>query len=330
MRYRDTAGDDDLIGTNADDVFFIRYGHDRVTGGGGYDKLVVDYGGANAADYEVGQIFIDRDGPISGTFSRGVRSSVNFTDVDEVEFNGSDTQDYLYVSFYNDSGTAPIYADAGGGQDVLSLRFLGDSDDLVVTTGKDDIIHVAGGTYKGFEEYGVFLGSGDDVAKGGSKSDTFDGFRGKDDLSGGGGDDYLSGGLSKDTLNGGRGDDSLSGGLGADTLTGGAGADFFIYYFARESHADRTDSITDFSHAEGDKIYLSPIDADETVRGSQKFVFIDQSAFTGAGGHDGEVRQQVNGDGTVTLQADVNHDGIADFAVLITTTEPLLAMDLVL
>jgi Ca2+-binding RTX toxin-like protein len=63
----------------------------------------------------------------------------------------------------------------------------------------------------------------------------------------------LWGNGGNDTLNGGAGNDKLYGGAGKDTLTGGAGKDSFVFDTAPAG----SDTITDFSRAEGDKIQFS-------------------------------------------------------------------------
>ncbi len=62
-------------------------------------------------------------------------------------------------------------------------------------------------------------------------------------ITGGDGDDILAGGAFGDIINGGG---------GADILTGGGGADVFIV------HGTGTDTITDFSIADGDRIDVTP------------------------------------------------------------------------
>jgi Ca2+-binding RTX toxin-like protein len=97
-------------------------------------------------------------------------------------------------------------------------------------------------------------GEGNDTLSGGGGSDTLSGDDGTDLLSGGGGNDMLAGGAGDDLLQGDGGRDRLDGGSGADTLTGGAGADTFVFSVASPGAAD---TITDFSHDEGDRMALS-------------------------------------------------------------------------
>ncbi|WP_171375506.1 DUF5801 repeats-in-toxin domain-containing protein, partial [Vibrio aestuarianus] len=79
-------------------------------------------------------------------------------------------------------------------------------------------------------------------------------------LTGGSGDDYIEGGAGDDILHGGAGNDILVGGLGADILTGDGGAD--IFKWTLDSVDDKTDTITDFSTAEGDVIDLTDVVSD--------------------------------------------------------------------
>ncbi|RJX70965.1 type I secretion C-terminal target domain-containing protein [Vibrio sinensis] len=73
------------------------------------------------------------------------------------------------------------------------------------------------------------------------------------ELTAGSGNDLLVGGDSDDVLNGGAGNDTLEGGLGSDILTGGTGEDTFVW---REISQGATDTITDFSFSDGDKLDL--------------------------------------------------------------------------
>ena len=106
----------------------------------------------------------------------------------------------------------------------------------------------------------VLLGDGgDDTLSGKGGDDTLYGGDDDDTLYGGGGHDVLygddddSGAASgDDDLYGGGGDDELYGDGGADTLTGGTGADTFVF-----AAGDGTDTITDFTPEEGDRIDLS-------------------------------------------------------------------------
>jgi Ca2+-binding RTX toxin-like protein len=70
----------------------------------------------------------------------------------------------------------------------------------------------------------------------------------------------IDGGMGDDTLDGGAGNDTLIGGLGNDTLKGGLGADIFKWtasdLVAPGDVSGNTDTITDFSIAQKDKLDL--------------------------------------------------------------------------
>jgi Ca2+-binding RTX toxin-like protein len=161
-------------------------------------------------------------------------------------------------------------------------------------------------------------GPGGDSLDGGADNDTVQGFDGNDTLlggigndmiSGGAQDDALAGGEGDDTLNGGSGVDTIVGGLGSDRLWGGDGADTFVFAGIAESPAGAArDIIGDFSHAQGDRIDLSAIDADAGLPGSQDFVFTGSAPNGQAGdlwftGH--------------VLSGDVTGDGVADFQIVL-------------
>jgi Ca2+-binding RTX toxin-like protein len=131
------------------------------------------------------------------------------------------------------------------------------------------------------------------------------------------------------TLDGSNGNDALRGDGQHDILTGGGGADRFVYDNVGDSPANaNADLITDFSHAQGDRIDLSLIDADSTMAGDQAFHFIGDAAF---GHHAGELRAVVSSTGATTVvTADVNGDGAADLSITLSGSVTLQAADFVL
>ena len=84
--------------------------------------------------------------------------------------------------------------------------------------------------------------------------------------------------------------------------------------------------ITDFSHAQGDRIDLMGIDANTGVAGDQAFRFIGAGLFTH---HAGELRATIAG-GVTTIAGDVNGDGVSDFHIQLTGAIGLAAADFVL
>jgi Ca2+-binding RTX toxin-like protein len=146
-------------------------------------------------------------------------------------------------------------------------------------------------------------------------------------LKGNTGGNTLSGLAGNDFLDGGAGNDRLIGGAGKDALTGGAGRDIFV--FANGDFAGKTatsaDSITDFSHAQLDKIDLSAVDANLNVAGDQAFTFVGTAAFTGVGQLHVET---ING--VSFLTGNTGGDLAADFAVKLDNAPTLVASDFVL
>ncbi|MGK9232265.1 M10 family metallopeptidase C-terminal domain-containing protein, partial [Inquilinus limosus] len=163
----------------------------------------------------------------------------------------------------------------------------------------------------------------------GSKfADTLIGNAGVNVLSGAAGDDTLAGGGGADTLDGGAGLDILLGNAGKDTLSGGAGADLFTFSALGDSvFGTRADVITDFRHAQGDRIDLSGIDADTGTAGDQGFSFIGSAAYSG---HAGELRFASTTSSTTTVAGDVDGDGRSDFHIVLTGRIGLTAGDFVL
>lgn len=135
-----------------------------------------------------------------------------------------------------------------------------------------------------------------------------------DTLFGAAGDDRLSGLGGNDVIRGGTGNDWLYGGAGADKLYGGAGADIFAFKTLGDSQPslDKRDEIMDFNRAEGDKIDLSAIIANQAKIGRTPF-FLAGDQFTRT---PGELIQTRTTDGYL-LQGDLLGTGKAHFSVLI-------------
>jgi serralysin len=158
----------------------------------------------------------------------------------------------------------------------------GGNDTVMAGAGNDTLIETSGSNYlrgeagddsisggSGFDDINGNMGAdtilghlGDDWLVGGQGDDLLNGDEGNDIVYGNMGNDWCDGGVGNDTVRGGQGDDVLLGGAGDDWLsgdrgndteTGGPGADTF-YVFA-DSGVDR---VTDFNHAEGDRVQMDP------------------------------------------------------------------------
>ncbi len=113
-------------------------------------------------------------------------------------------------------------------------------------------------TYTGTSAANKYLGlGGNDTLSGLDGNDELYGDAGTDILYGGNHNDVLHGGTGNDTLNGDAGNDILFGGRGSDTLYGGANADTFV--FDANDRGSGSDTIKDFSTAQGDKIDIADV-----------------------------------------------------------------------
>jgi Ca2+-binding RTX toxin-like protein len=156
-------------------------------------------------------------------------------------------------------------------------------------------------------------------------SDTLTGGGGNDTLDGGTGSDKLYGGSGADLLKGGDGNDTLRGDSGRDEAWGGTGADTFVFANGSFGGATATscDVIHDFSHAQGDRIKLTSVDAKTSTTINDTFAFIGTAGF-----HDvaGELRyQQI--DGNTYVQGDTDGDGAADFWIKLDGLQTLASSD---
>lgn len=151
------------------------------------------------------------------------------------------------------------------------------------------------------------------------------GLGGNYQINGGAGNDTLVGGSGGDHLNGGAGNDTLDSGVGQNVLSGGAGSDVFLFRPTAFSAdvAGSAKTISDFSHAEGDHINLTMMDANSLTVANDTFKFIGTSSFDHT---PGELRFQAE-NGGVLVSGDTNGDGVPDFLIHLTGVSSLAAGD---
>ena len=287
------AGDDRLYGRAGDDVLRGGKGADQLIGGDGIDTASY-YGATTAVTVNLG----------AGTSSSGDAQGDTFSGIENA--SGGKAGDTLI-------GSAGINVLNGSeGNDVL--RGGAGADELIGGTGSDTASY-----YGATTAVTVNLQTGT-----GSDGDTLSGV---ENVNGGKGGDSLTGNAGANALAGYEGNDTLRGGAGLDFLAGGTGADRFVYTALGDSAVGaNADRITDFSHAQGDRIDLSAIDANTALAGNQAFSFIGSGLYTGVAG---QLRFAQSG-GNTTIAGDINGDGTSDFHIIVKGTIALQASDFVL
>ena len=321
-KFTGSAGDDHLVGGAGNDVLAGGFGADAMEGGTGNDTFVVDDAGDTVVEAARGGT--DTVQTTLATYTLGA-------EVEALVFTGT-------AGFTGIGNGADNAITGGRGDDSLSG---GDGADTLTGGRGNDLLDGGAGINDTASYAGAARGVTVDLALAGAQqtgagSDTLVGIENvigssyDDLLFGSAGANTLQGGSGRDILIAGAGNDRLDGGAGADTLHGGGGADRFVYTTLAASGADQPDRITDFSHAQGDRIDLSAIDPDATTAGDQAFTFIGAAAFTGAGGGAFEVRIVSLDDGNYQVEIDVNHDAIADMAIAIISATPPVDADFVL
>ena len=356
-----TTGNDVIDGKEGDDIIYGDGGNDTIIGGLGTDTMFGGDGNDRFLITDIAQIdglteFMDGGAGINQLRLEAIQGTLDLskaTLVNVRSFFGSALVGGLIVSLTPEqlsgfsSGITGSSASLGSIDFALSVSGLvelaaihisgldsitgSSGDDTLDISGAIDSIGVRGEAGddsikldpQAFDakstSYSLEGGEGNDVLKLTTGIGTLTGGKGKDELFGGKRDDALFGNSSKDELTG-RGHQ--------DTLTGGGSADSFIYQKLKDSlpEADRHDTITDFSHEQGDRIDLHTIDADLVQAGDQPF-FLGGSTFTGSPGELIQFIHAVSGD--TILQGDVGGDGVADFEIALESGPVLVAADFV-
>lgn len=316
-----TFGADNIRGTDGIDVILALAGDDTVIGGGGFDTI--DGGDGNdtiyantAANWSDGALNVLNGGAGDDTIYAGRGDTVNGGagfDTLSLDLSGFGTQgvtmDFRAMTLLDVSGLLTLDIDGtelSGFEAIAALRGT-DGDDVITLANRDK----SGTTVQAY--------GGNDHIRSAS---------GADSLFGGDGNDVLISSGGRDTVNGGAGNDRLVGGHGTDKLIGGDGADKFQFTSVGDSssHIARSDTIMDFSHAEGDKIALNRIDAIAGTETNDRFHFIGSDAFSGAAG---ELRAFVQ-NGETYVAGDTNGDGAADFKIHLNGVVDLVAQDFIL
>lgn len=340
------SGDATLWGGVGDDRFDLRdLGRVTVYGGEGADSLSIDHSRIPASQ---AIRFLTVNAAADGFFgfASGFSSTyVSFGAIETLSIKLALVSDTAYVT-EEAALRGGLMIDGGGNrQDYLQLGLTGFSDQTLAVN-RDGSLDVAGSSYRDFEGFLVsfggganratgawfvdqFIGSvdveGTDTFSGGAGDDVLRGEAGDDLLIGNTGDDRLLGGHGRDRLIGGAGNDWLEGGLLTDRVSGGGGADIFVYNRVADFGASGNERITDFSHAEGDRIALSGIDPAPGIPRNQAFAFIGGNEFSGI---PGQYEVRIRADGVFQiLEGDVDGDAVADFSLSVLADAPLVEGD---
>lgn len=303
------GGADTLIGGLGDDIYHVDHAGDQLIErvGEGHDLVhaTVDWVLGNSfEDLMLGGTAVSGtgnrlDNRITGNAGNNILSGMGGDDV----IDGRGGADRMI---------------GGNGNDLYHVDNAGDLTIENAKEGIDGVISVIDWTLAANVENLTLAGaarrgtgnSGDNALTANDAGNFLYGLKGDDVLTGGAGKDWLEGGADEDRLFGGAGDDVLTGGGDRDWLTGGAGRDTFRYVAASDSKLSARDRILDFTRGE-DVIDLSLIDASSKASGNQTMTFIGDGDFTRKAG---QLRYELK-DGYTTVEADLNGDGKADFAL---------------
>ncbi len=260
---------------------------------------------------------------LAGYGTQGV-DFINASDTSTLNMNEGQVAAVLGSTATFGDGDNVTLSDTGANIALLSATQLGQlaGDNVDQIDATDNALSFSLAQYSAI---GVTIATNDALTvTGTSAADTISGHAGIDTLNGLGRADTLNGLGGNDTLVGGSGNDTLNGGTGADDLTGGKGADTFVFSSISDSANNHQDVIEDFSHAQGDLIDLSAIDA---KTGGADNAFHIVSAFTGA---KGQLVITAHGTNEFLVRGDVNGDGRADFTIDVHSHTALTATDFIL
>jgi len=318
------AGNDRMQAGPGNDTMRPGAGNDHVTAGGGRDNVNAGPGNDTVLGEDGNDLLLGAAG--RDLIYGGNGNDTIFGGEDDDHLFGDAGDDFLVGEGGNDSMSGGQGNDTLRGNAGHDIMHGGDGADRLLGGIGNDTLHGDAGNDLMLGEGGTDLlagGAGDDTLDGGWDADELFGDSGNDLLLGGYGADRLTGGQGDDTLRGGADNDDLmvgggavvlQGGKGLDRLTGGAGADVFIFD-PGDSGPGTEDVITDFSPGQ-DRIDLSALGV----------VVIGGAPFSRS---ERELRWFVHDD-TLRVEADLDGDGIADFAIIIGGTPAITAADFIL
>jgi Ca2+-binding RTX toxin-like protein len=243
-------GNDTLEGGSGNDTLFGYRDHDLMTGGFGNDifgfndlLIFPEQNSDTLTDFTSGSDKIFLFDYIFTPLAYGIYSDMFISSNGTVV--AQDTNDFL---LYNKNTGDFFYdADGSGSASAFLIANLLPNTTLLAS----DFVHyspIAEPTITGLKILGTLGG---------------------ESLSGTANDDTINGLQGIDTISAGSGNDTIRGGQDSDTLTGGLGADMFTWQLTDKSYGlsvanHATDTITDFSLIQNDKLDLRDLLVDES------------------------------------------------------------------
>ena len=329
------TGNDSLTGGDYSDSFYLQdlSAADYIDGGGGIDQ-------ARLSDINTTKDIVlgaDSDGNLAGTIG-GLALNINSIEAltyfgggagnDKVDVSGLSGQESTRLSggtgndsltggasndiFHLDDLGADDYLDGGGGVDRASLSAGTETEDIVLSANANGELQGSiGGVALAISSIELL-----EYFSGGSGNDSIDvsGLSGQEDA---GLYAALYGGTGNDRLTGAAATDYLSGGSGDDILEGGEGSDSFVFIAGDTG----TDTVLDFSVAEGDVLSLRRLLADSDIA-SEDGATLDTYLNFSVSGADAILAIDIQGDGSAIEQTIVLTgqsamvDGLSDEAII--------------
>ena len=347
-----------LSGLDGNDTLIGGAGNDTLGGGAGNDVL---NGGEGSDIYTVGDATYKLQAEINDTGLSGIdelRFTSLLAGTTLTVFAGDTGLETVVIgtgtaAVADITGTVALNVNASAATNALTITGNAGANSIVGGAGNDLLFGDAGNDT-------LIGGEGNDTLRSGLGSDVLDGGNGDDAyaidvstdviLADSGGIDTVNvyyatgtytlaadlehitlfgataingtGNALNNTITGNAGNNILTGGLGNDILSGGLGQDIFDFNAVIESLLGVTrDIITDFSHAQLDKIDLSAIDANSMLLNDQAFLsaILTGGAFTSAG----QLRLQGN-----VLSGNTDNDfNTSEFEIQLTGIDTLTSID---
>lgn len=273
IEVRDGPDANSIVGNDGANTFRVSSGVDNVSGGGGIDRLVIDYAAAT--------------GPITGTVTTvtdGGTHAVIFDGVENFTITTGSGNDTITVA----DGANVINTSLGN--DTITV---GNGANVVNGDGGNDTITVGNGANV------VDGGDGNDTIITGNGGDTVLGGLGDDGITTGSGNDVVDAGLGNDTVITGAGSDRITVNGGIDTVDSGSEADRLIIDYSGSTTAV-TGGVTGGTLAAG----YSGMIADGAGTSSVNFLGTEAfTVFTGTGND-----SITTGDGADVISSGVGND----------------------